>query len=233
MTLLVQERKGARERADFVTGLREAFKLHTSELPDRLYPSFAIVTQGFLQDHLADKTTTSASDEDHFSRALGCLLEELNTWRRLKQLELLDIMKRGGLDRSPDSSEESDRLLLSLATTFFSCSRSPSYHSYGHVFNMHMPHLSKRACCKPRDLWDVSCLRYSHDAAEVVGSLVIAAGLDPQTASAHLMDQTHARFLCLSCPRTPRTARHWVDCVRHYAVQASEQLPSLLTGWLI
>lgn len=153
--------------------------------------------------------------KDDFDRIADSLPELMDQWYAGKQAELLRIAEQ------PDA----DPSILNLATTCFVCADLEGRSECGPIF--HADEWLKdhvQSCQKAHRPWDqhfkvldFGCLRFNHNACEIVRSLVEAVGLDPHTATPKQMDDVDARFCCGLCSdggeELSRTWRNLVNIV--------------------
>lgn len=161
--------------------------------------------------------------------ALASFPAALIAWRRSLGIQLYDHVaaqhmgNQLGLDAS--LSDEHKLHWLGLATTVFKCdkpfwcpTRNKSLHPNIYRFPSVLSHGCQREIGEDILLsqpWSPRGLVFDDRRALIIQDLVIAAGLDPSTATAADMDEADPRVVCLSkaCPE-PK-AMIWWDCVRY------------------
>ncbi|KAJ6531794.1 hypothetical protein B0H19DRAFT_1188595 [Mycena capillaripes] len=158
--------------------------------------------------------------EESFAAALLQVPEFSMEWKRSKDNELVEIMKKTLSD-----SVEAD---LHLASTFFKCSRPSSepinyprilVHSSTTTFRWSRDdsdHTLQDAL--KEEAWnDAAGVQYDERASRSVRSVVEACGLDPDVTTASEMDEINPVMECLNCSDDThgRLAMRWIQTAYH------------------
>ncbi|KAG8876287.1 hypothetical protein FRB97_004301 [Tulasnella sp. 331] len=144
-----------------------------------------------------------------FANAVAMLPGLVKDWRRSRLVRLLKAISNGGGQPVPDKPSNSDLEILKLAKTLFKCRSSGKIWAWGN--------LEDHSCTsrvQHRRRFGIECLKYDIKASELVESLIIVAGRDPNTTTTEDMDELDARFYCDKCPKGVGLARSWRNCVR-------------------
>ncbi|KAG8881538.1 hypothetical protein FRB98_004254 [Tulasnella sp. 332] len=159
-----------------------------------------------------------------FANAVAMLPGLVKDWRRSRLVRLLKAISNGGGQPVPDKPSNSDLEILKLAKTLFKCRSSGKIWAWGN--------LEDHSCTsrvQHRRRFGIECLKYDIKASELVESLIIVAGRDPNTTTTEDMDELDARFYCDKCPKGVGLARSWRNCAAHVA----EHRLTEFTGWTL
>ncbi|KAJ7352402.1 hypothetical protein DFH08DRAFT_934809 [Mycena albidolilacea] len=190
--------------------------------PDAVYPPTidVLLTEQFraiIEDtpvHPQEKLT-----EESFAVALLSLPELSAAWRRRKDAELVEIMKKS----KPDAVEAD----LHLASTFFACSAGPNPGPIGYPrILVHAPATNFRY-----GVWDHGSLQstlkleawnggghiiFHEQAKHNARSVLEACGLDPDVTTRTKMDELNPALQCLNCHDTRNRLRmRWSQAGNH------------------
>ncbi|KAG8960022.1 hypothetical protein FRC00_000970 [Tulasnella sp. 408] len=217
-----QKRRAAfRQRySTFISSYNEPLKT--------LIPSEDVLMRndGSIKDAIeADGTNTSSRI---FDAAFSELPTYLDQWRKERKSELttliLEARNEAGMEVDLAATEEQD--ILDLATSVFAtCGYWYSFrHDGGTVhwadsIGEHFPrkafHMPTRNSATAHE--EMKCIRVVNDWVEHTRLLVLAVGLDPNTATTEDMENLNARFYCEDCSvaklRGEGFARTWRNCV--------------------
>ncbi|KAJ6576433.1 hypothetical protein DFH09DRAFT_1451602, partial [Mycena vulgaris] len=162
--------------------------------------------------------------EESFAAALLHVPQFSDDWRRSKDKELLQIMKK----TSPQSVEAD----LQLASTFFACSdygtsepigyprilftAAPTVLSYRHDGWDGEGDQPLRDCLREEAWNDASVIRFNNTASRIVRSVLLACGLDPDVTTTSELDEIDPVMECLNCNHDVqgRFVMRWIQTVR-------------------
>ncbi|KAG8900729.1 hypothetical protein FRC00_011612 [Tulasnella sp. 408] len=198
------------------------FKSSYNETLKSLMPSANVLmrTYGSIKDAIeADGTDTSSQI---FDDAFSGLPTYLDQWREERKSELrriiLEARDETEMEADLDTAEEQDVLYLATSVVA-TCGNSHCRHDNGTVhwadsIGEHFPkkafHTQKRNSAISHE--EMQCIQVVSDWVEHTKLIVLAVGLDPNTATAEDMDNLDARFYCDGCSvakfRVQKVAQH-------------------------
>ncbi|KAJ7104156.1 hypothetical protein B0H15DRAFT_11779 [Mycena belliarum] len=165
--------------------------------------------------------------EESFAGAMLQVPQFSEDWKRRKDAELLQIMKKA----CPDCVAAD----LQLATTFFACNLSHTAEPFGYprilvtaaattlrYHNIYWDQAGDQdqpvKLCLAEDFWNANqVIRFNVHAHENAKSVVLACGLDPEVTTADEMDEINPLLECLHCAHgiSGRLLMRWKQAVAH------------------
>ncbi|KAJ7475853.1 hypothetical protein FB451DRAFT_259590 [Mycena latifolia] len=200
--------------------------------PDALLPPKVDVIRSVPFRAVIEDTPVHPEEEvtqESFAAAILQLPQFSEDWKRSKDEELLQIMKKA----LPDSAEAD----LQLATTFFSCSAgahsSPEPIGYPRILITSAPILLSSydppwdptgdqdqplKFCFGQEVWNGNnVIRFHERAFRIMRSVLIACGLDPDVTTTAEMNEIDPAIECLNCSNDSqgRLVMRWIETASH------------------
>ncbi|KAG8973475.1 hypothetical protein FRC05_008749 [Tulasnella sp. 425] len=227
---LDRERRPTRDaRQNIAKSRYAAFKKTYDSSPDNFLPS----EYTFTNLPVIKEVIRSEGDDVSptiFDDVFKTLPDFFDEWRRERRIDLAKLLLESQAtpgDVIPDAAAAEKAGILLLATSAFSScvpwsnNDRPSVH-WMNMINQHfLENTSSHPATGPRRAHyeELRCIRVDPETIEKAKELVLAVGLDPNTATQLDMDEVDARFWCKDCSvvksRKIKVARNWRNCIIH------------------